>query len=373
MPDYIASILVFGILLGMFLSAWNSVISDQVRFTEEERMRTQAVHTSTFLVSTPGYPENWEDTGVDVEIPGFARPDHVLQQEKLEAFDSLDYREQRSLLQAPDFQLKIVRQGRSTDENTLGDGPVAYILPKGTQVSNTYLLKVLNNSEVRWDLYWPSDKDLDLLGSLTARHVYNYTTNAGFMFDNMTVNASNGAYNTMISEDTQLKPKDVAREPELEQFVKDGGTLLQTQHHPKLIKDVFGLDGYTPQTDKARVKRTLPLINSSFEKGDIVEFRNKIMAFENVDVEFANETQSPHRCLACMWSIGSGKVYYIQDGKAEAGFLSIFEEASNAFETIYLFGRSFKGADTVVPVSRNVQVNVSGSMKTAKLNYVVWR
>ncbi len=107
MPDYVASLLVFAILLGMFLSAWNSVLSDQVSFTEEERMRVQAVHTSTFLVATPGHPENWEDTGVDPEIPGFASPDHVLQEEKLEAFRSLPYEEQRTLLQARDFYLSI--------------------------------------------------------------------------------------------------------------------------------------------------------------------------------------------------------------------------------------------------------------------------
>ncbi len=373
MPDYIASILVFGVLLSIFLFSWNSVLSDQTGFAEERSVRRQAVHTTTFLVSTPGYPADWEKPGVDVQVPGFADPDHVLQEDKLEEFGELDYSRQKELVQARDFQLELVKTRKVDEEARIGDGPVAYILPKSIGMSNTYLLDILNRSDIIWDLYWPSDKNEDELDSLTARHVYNYTTNAAHMFDNMTVNASSGAYGTIVSEDTQLKPMDIESEDELEQFVKDGGSFLQTQHHPKLIKDVFGLDGYTPQTDEARVRKVSPLINSSYREGDVFEFRNEIMAFEDVDTAYANETVSPYRCLACQWNIGSGRVYYIQDGKAEGGALGIFEDAENAFDVLFLFGKSYKGAGTAIPVTRNVQVNVSGDMKTAKLKYVVWR
>ncbi|MDY6774124.1 MAG: hypothetical protein SVS85_02890, partial [Candidatus Nanohaloarchaea archaeon] len=80
MPDYLASVVVFGILITMFLSSWNAVLSNQTVFAQGEQMRFSGLHTTTFLVSTPGYPENWEDPGVEVVVPGFASPDHVLQE-----------------------------------------------------------------------------------------------------------------------------------------------------------------------------------------------------------------------------------------------------------------------------------------------------
>lgn len=105
MPDYLASLLIFGILLTIFLSSWNSVLSDQTEFQKEDQLRRQGSYTTTFLVTTPGYPEDWNSS--NVEIPGFAEPDNVLQAEKLEEFRSLSYQKQKVLLQAPDFYMTV--------------------------------------------------------------------------------------------------------------------------------------------------------------------------------------------------------------------------------------------------------------------------
>lgn len=106
LPDFMASFMVFSVVLVFFFFAWNSIMDAQTEFSDEERMRETAYRTTAFLVSTPGYPSDWEDSG-DVRIPGFAEPDHLLQYEKLQAFDSLTYDEQKRLLKASDFYLSI--------------------------------------------------------------------------------------------------------------------------------------------------------------------------------------------------------------------------------------------------------------------------
>ncbi len=105
MPDYIGSILVFSVLITIFLTSWNAVLSNQTEFDTEADMRRQARYTTTFLVTTPGYPEDWNSS--TVQIPGFARPDNVLQGEKLDRFHNLSYEDQRRLLKAPEFYLEV--------------------------------------------------------------------------------------------------------------------------------------------------------------------------------------------------------------------------------------------------------------------------
>lgn len=110
MPDYLASMVVFGILLTIFLSSWNMVLDNQTEFDSEEQMRFRGLHTTTFLVTTPGYPGDWEEEPEKVAVPGFAEPDHVLQEDKLEAFRELEYERQKEVLQAPEFYMVVRNQ-----------------------------------------------------------------------------------------------------------------------------------------------------------------------------------------------------------------------------------------------------------------------
>ena len=107
MPDYFASLLVFAVVIAVFIGAWDTRVSSQDRFTRQDTFREQAVHTSSFLVSTPGYPENWENDTENVTIVGFAKEDHLLDPEKLEEFRSFSYIKQANLLQVPNFQMNI--------------------------------------------------------------------------------------------------------------------------------------------------------------------------------------------------------------------------------------------------------------------------
>lgn len=103
MPDFLASLALFGVVVSIFLFSWNSVISNQGDFSESDQMRSEAYYTATFLVSTPGYPENWNSS--TVEVPGFASSDNIIKPDKLSEFRNLSYRQQKLLLQAQDYRM----------------------------------------------------------------------------------------------------------------------------------------------------------------------------------------------------------------------------------------------------------------------------
>lgn len=103
MPDFMAGLMVFAVIISIFLFAWNSVVSDQSQFSAEDEMRSDAHYTTAFLVSTPGYPEDWNSS--DVKIPGFATDDNIISDEKLKEFRDLSYSKKARLLEAQQFNL----------------------------------------------------------------------------------------------------------------------------------------------------------------------------------------------------------------------------------------------------------------------------
>lgn len=106
MPDFMGSLLVFSVVITIFMFSWNSVESNQRQFSVEDQMRQDAYYTTTFLVSTPGYPENWNNS--TVEIPGFAsEADNVISAQKLREFRNVSYERQKSLLGSRNFYLSF--------------------------------------------------------------------------------------------------------------------------------------------------------------------------------------------------------------------------------------------------------------------------
>lgn len=103
MPDFLASLALFGVVISVFLFSWNVVISNQGDFSYADNMRSEAYHTATFLVSTPGHPKDWNNS--TVEILGFASSDNIIEPNKLSWFRNLSYQDQRLLLKAPDYRL----------------------------------------------------------------------------------------------------------------------------------------------------------------------------------------------------------------------------------------------------------------------------
>lgn len=109
LPDFLASIAIFGAITAVFLFSWNSVISNQGQLSGSQNMRTEARYTTTFLVSTPGYPQGWNSS--NVEIPGFASEDNVVQQSKIKEFSELDYESQKRIFTVENFLLEFREDG----------------------------------------------------------------------------------------------------------------------------------------------------------------------------------------------------------------------------------------------------------------------
>lgn len=107
MPDFMASMVVFSLVVTIFLSSWSSVISHQGEL-EIESAVMEADHTSTFLVTTPGHPEDWDSDSV--EIVGFAQQENILDFGKITEFGQIDYQDQTRLMRAEDFYLEFTNE-----------------------------------------------------------------------------------------------------------------------------------------------------------------------------------------------------------------------------------------------------------------------
>lgn len=105
MADFLASLVVFAVLISMFLYAWNTVVTDQTRLGVESQKISEVDNTVVFLVNTPGYPEDWNST--NVEIPGFASAENFIEQEKLDEWREISYERQTQLLLTNNYYMNI--------------------------------------------------------------------------------------------------------------------------------------------------------------------------------------------------------------------------------------------------------------------------
>lgn len=373
LPDFLASIAIFGAITAVFLFSWNSVISNQGEFSQSQNMRTEARYTTTFMVSTAGYPEDWNAS--TVEIPGFASGDNLLQHEKIQEFGKLDYEAQKRLLTVENFLLEFRENGTTIGGGeSIGDEPVAYMVESSSSFSDVKTLHVLNESNTTWDLYWPSGSNQDELEGLTARNVYNYTEDGTLMMDDLIGNAS-GSYPTIIAEDVNIDSSEISNNEELENYVETGGSFVHTESDPNLITNTFDLNNSGDDSESAVIEKVDPLLNSSLEAGDTVEFDDLNAAYDTPDVVYANGTESDAGCVACEWSIGSGSLFYISDTFSDTDNVGLaFEDADESIGRDYRFGvKPGETAQTVTPVTRDVLLETEGGVRDVEMVYTVWR
>lgn len=371
MPDFMGSIIVFSAVITIFLFSWNSVVDNQEQINLEDQMRQDAYYTTTFLVSTPGIPENW--TTENVEVPGFATEDNVLQKTKLENFSKISYTRQRRLLRATNFFLEFEMEDSSQQKESLGGENVAYMVESSSDFSDVKLLETLNNSDLSWDLYWPSSSNQDQLDDLTARNVYSYTENGVTMFDDLIENSSVTEYGTLIGEDINIDSSEPESPEELRNYVRNGGTYLHTESDPNLITQTFYLDNSDDDSENALIDKVRPLMKESLEIGDTAEFDDSNAAYDNPDQVFADGTDSDAWCVACMWNKGNGKLYYLSDTFSDNDNVGLaFENADDSIGFDLRFGRQPSNASTVIPLTRNVVVEEGNDVNEAKMRFIVW-
>ena len=109
MPDFMGGILVFSIVITIFIFSWNSVELNQQKFAVEDQIRQDAYYTTTFLVSTKGYPGNWNNSSVDI-IGLASDSDNVVSVNKLRELRKISYDRQKRLLGVRNFNLVFSNQ-----------------------------------------------------------------------------------------------------------------------------------------------------------------------------------------------------------------------------------------------------------------------
>lgn len=370
LPDFLFSAAIFAVIAAVFLFSWNTIISNQ-QPSRADAMRESAIYTTTFLVSTSGYPEDWNAS--TVEIPGFATDDNFLQSGRIEEFSKISYSRQKNLLKADKFLLEFRDDGSVINgESRIGDEPVAYMVESSSDFTDVKLLETLNSSSITWDLYWPSGSNEAQLDSLTARNVYNYTENGPEMMQDIVENSS--SYPTVIAEDVNIDYSELDNTAELRSYVEDGGSFVHTESDPNLITNTFNLNKSGDATATATVEKVSPLLNSSYSVGDTVEFDDSNAAYDTPGTVYANGTSSGAGCAACEWNIGAGKLFYLSDTFSDNSNIGLaFENADNSIGLSYRMGRyPGENARTVIPVSRDVLLNTSGGVRDVEMRFIVW-
>lgn len=134
--DFTVSIAVFGFIVAAFFIPWNTMIESDTRFSQAEKMQTQAQRTAALMVTTPGYPPDWQSNVSEVRIIGFSQEqDNVISVERLEAFNQLDYSEKRSLLEAQNFHLRfVVPEGSNLLEDEDAENASESVYRQGREV-----------------------------------------------------------------------------------------------------------------------------------------------------------------------------------------------------------------------------------------------
>jgi len=106
LPDFMASVAIFGFILMVFMVSWNTIIDNQVQNQEDRELYSQGQRTVTQLINSDGRPENWNSSSV--ENLGLAEEAHVLNATKVSELKQMSYREQQSLMKAVGgFQLLV--------------------------------------------------------------------------------------------------------------------------------------------------------------------------------------------------------------------------------------------------------------------------
>lgn len=143
MSDFMASIAIMGATLALFAAMWNIGVDSQTRFREDEQLKDRAERTVDYMVTTSGYPENWEESG-NLDVPGFAVSQNILSLDKIEAFNDLTYEEKKDHVKTQEFALEFRNEsGETMDyEGLTGETPASDPFDQGEEVPNDALTVV---------------------------------------------------------------------------------------------------------------------------------------------------------------------------------------------------------------------------------------
>ena len=205
LTDFALSMAIFGIIISAFFVPWNMMIETENRFSHSDDMKAKAERTVSIMVTSPGYPEDWEQNLSEPAILGLStQKENVISMEKLEAFSNLSNAQKTSVLDSRGFSLnfrypensEVIKYSDSEVLGTefLGKEPIAYIARGGSTFSSLEMLEELNSSTKEWYFYFPSEENQDDIDSLTAEKTYTNEGSGPKMFQRMISDAANRGF-----------------------------------------------------------------------------------------------------------------------------------------------------------------------------------
>jgi hypothetical protein len=356
--DMMVSLAVFLVLVGVSVFLLDQALRNQNRFNEPYTMAKKSEQVSDLLVRTPGYPEGWNSS--NVKVVGLAEPTHFIQAAKFEEMKRLDFSAFRDTARIEPFKFFIEARinGSTFSVDGIATGRTAVIA--GEESS---LLASIDNSGEEWDLYWFG-------GSLPSYdYEESYTGSRAAMFDTALANRS--SYSLLVGDDTWVNSSDIASPDRLDEFVTDGGVYLQ-EGGGDVISEVAESPDTSPSS--SGTVHNPAILREGIEDGDSLEFDDPAYGFTR-GTGYVNQSST---CLVC--SMRDGSVYYATDDNLTASTVSnLGLNGSHALSSSIAGTNSTYGwnttadADQVLPTSRQVLFNNSGTVERAKLRVILWK
>lgn len=121
--DLFFALTVFVLLAGVMLLVWyyNAEYAQQEETHND--MKERVTRLADIMVNTRGSPGRWqENPSLDINAIGLVRERRVIEKEKLEAFESMDYSKARNAMKlwSYDFYFKLEQDGKIITEKKSG-------------------------------------------------------------------------------------------------------------------------------------------------------------------------------------------------------------------------------------------------------------
>ncbi len=145
--DFLMSVFVFIIALGMLVFAWNYTSARILQQNEAGPAENTVIMVSDSLVRTAGIPENWEPS--TVTSVGLAQGENVLNITKVDMFINMSYEYVKTLmgLERYNFYFTVKRLDGTVMKNAQGQNLTAGQYPQDSEIVVPMERYVMYNGE----------------------------------------------------------------------------------------------------------------------------------------------------------------------------------------------------------------------------------
>ncbi len=369
-PDFVLGFVIFSMVLIIGFTLWDVSYRRSVWFYDIELMQDKALYASSKLINTPGVPQDWDTSNV-VMVGLKDNESLALSTDKILGFRRIEYNRSKELLGIGSFDYYI-NVTDSSDKQLKIDGVVHGVAAVfASQAGDNVIKDLLQNYDEGWDYYWASG---GAVPPNYARDVYQ-DANEDDLFDMLRDNLS--SYETVIVEGANSVSLDAADENALQNFIYNGGTLIdiQDQDDAEIIKHFPNVpDGEaTVGSDIDGTVVNEDVLLPGRDTGDNFTFQTRKYRFDvgNVDKTIVESRGNPGKCLVCLWNYGNGHVYYMPDASDDSGE-TIDGMDMDGIEMIFGDNSTYL-ADNVAQVKRLVIVRSGDNVKTGVMRFNVYK